>query len=141
MRTRTLIAGLTAPIIGITAGFIVLGFWTKDPRDSSAETVRHFASWLGAFLLFGVPMVWVLEAAIGIPLYRYMQQRNAVAAGPVVLTATATGILALLLPLTLLGGGRTSDFFELSLLGGIGGLVTGAWFWVASGWGRPAPAV
>jgi hypothetical protein len=136
MRTRTLIAGLTAPIIGITAAFIVLGLWASNPDDSLTRTASSITSWLGPFLLFGVPVVYLLEAALGIPLYRWMLRRNAVTIVPVLLTATATGLLALFLPLIFLGGEWSLETLSLSLLGAVGGLVTAVWFWIVSGWGR-----
>jgi hypothetical protein len=135
-----LIAGLTAPFIGITAGFVVLGLWTKDPGDSFGRAMPYFTSWLGGLLLFGVPVAYVLEAALGIPLYRWMHRRKAITAGPVLLTATAAGLLAVLLPLTFLGGDWSLETIQLSLFGAVGGLVTGVWFWAVSGWRRPAPA-
>jgi hypothetical protein len=131
MRTRTLIAVLTAPVAGVLLAWGILRLLAGSPGPG----------WLGFFLLFAVPVAYLLEAAVGIPLYRWMRRRNGVRALPVILSATAAGILAVLVPFAFIAEGLTAETLGLSFLfGGIGGLATGAWFWLVSGWGRPAPA-
>ena len=142
MRTQTLAAGLLAPIIGVTVGVGVLGLLGRDPGSLFGSS-SHFASWLVAILLVGTPVAWLLELALGIPLYRWMLRRNVITMGPVLLTAVVGGILALIVPLIFFFAGEvTLEAVGIAcLLGGTGGLATGLAFWIISGWGRPIPAV
>lgn len=142
MRTQTLVAGLLAPIIGVTVGVGVLGLLGRDPGSLFGSS-SHFASWLVPILLVGAPIACLLELAMGIPLYRWMLRRNAITVGPVLLTAVVGGILALIIPLLFFFAGEvTLEAVGIAcLLGGAGGLATGVAFWIISGWGRPIPAV
>ncbi len=134
MRTRTWIAALTAPVIGITAGFVALAVAAWEPV--SARSLE----WFGWFLLWGVPVALLVEAVVGIPLYRVMHRRNAVRIAPVLIAGVAAGILTVMLPLGFFGGDGATALGLAALTGGIGGFFAATWFWFVSGWGRAIPA-
>ncbi len=127
------IAGLTAPIVGITVAAVI----TSVP-PLGGPTAEGFTFKLSVFLVVGTPGAYLLEAAFGTLVYRWMQRRNAITLAPVVLAGAAAGILAWLLPPSLMAPGEW-EWGELgitSIVGAIGGVAAAAWFWLVYQWRR-----
>ena len=132
---RIPIACVTAPLVGILAVVAIsyLPLWGSRNEEGFAFT-------LGVFLLVGSPGAYLLEALIGTPVYRWMQRRNSITVGPVLLAGAVAGSLAYVIPPSLMAfaeaGVQWGELGIPALTGAIGGLAAAGWFWLIYKWPR-----
>lgn len=140
MRTRLLIAGITAPLVGITivAAAMRIGLGFQDA--SSREVLNQTSHALFFLVFFGALPAYLIELGIGIPAWRYLARRQRLAIAPIVAVGAAAGAVTFALSWSALFEGWNAQFLlQAAGIGALGGAAAGLWFWlVAIGFERQA---
>jgi len=127
---RLLLAGVTAPIVGILSLIPLLMLWARVPPQ---DILGDALSAAGFLLGFGALGAYTLEVWIGIPAYRWLKRTGRLRLSSVTATAAFAGSLAFAGPLFLASDTPTLGYVALILvLGAVGGAVAGAWFWLVA---------
>ena len=138
MRIPTLVAGLTAPLVGIVVAAAIVPISDRSSGEAWARTATEIGRGFVFFAMFGAPGAYLLEVLLGRAAYLWMQRRGAITVGPLLVAGVVGGILATLLPSVLMGAGFS--FGPLAIVGAAGGLAAAVWFWLVSRWGHRAEA-
>ena len=127
-RTRLILAGILAPLIGIAALAVLLTALLSRTR-SGAGLVR--ATFDGGFylLFFGAPVAYVVELAVGLPTYLYLRARGRLTVLRITGAATLIGAELFLVASGAVASTAPRDWLVAACLGALAGAMAGLAFW------------
>lgn len=126
---RLILASLTAPVVGIAVMVGLMSLTTVvGGRFTISEAVAGTRYALFYFLLFGLPVAYLVEAVVGIPAYRWLKRWDRLCLLPVTAVATTVGFLGV----GWWGCGSASDLFLTCVLGIAMGAACGVSFWLVA---------
>jgi hypothetical protein len=123
---RVWVAFLVTPLAAVLALLVCAAVWLIARGESIGTTLKGATHASFFFALFGIPTAYVIEFAVGVPLYIALRERDALVRWRIVTIATALG--AVVMPLVWRGFWGGGVEWGSLVIGAVMGVVVGVVF-------------